>query len=99
MLNITLPDRAIDFIEKQAIANGFSTPSEYVFHLILQEQKRLATKEHVECLLIQGLDSGAATEVTDDWWSQKHINLDRQRDRVKEGAIVRAERDLDLVQD
>jgi antitoxin ParD1/3/4 len=88
MLNITLPDRAIDFIEKQAIANGFSMPSEYVLHLILREQERLATKEHVESLLIQGLDSGSAIEVTDDWWSQ-----------LKEGAIVRAERDLFLVQE
>jgi antitoxin ParD1/3/4 len=99
MLNISLPDRAIDFIKKQAIANGFSTPSKYVVHLILREQERLATKEHVESLLIQGLDSGSAIEVTDDWWSQQHINLDRLRDRRKEGAIVRAERDLFLVQE
>jgi antitoxin ParD1/3/4 len=77
MLNISLPDRAIDFIEKQAIADGFGTPSEYVFALILREQERLEQKERVESLLMEGLDSGATIEVTDDWWSQKRTNLDR----------------------
>ncbi len=74
MLNISLPDRAIDFIERQTIADGFSTPSEYVFALILCEQERLEQKDRVESLLIEGLDSGAAIEVTDDWWSQKRVN-------------------------
>jgi antitoxin ParD1/3/4 len=99
MLNISLPNQIIDFIERQAIADGFSTPSEYVFALILREQKRLATKECVESLLIEGFDSGAAIEVTDDWWNHKHINLDRLRDRLKKGAIVRVERDLALVEE
>jgi antitoxin ParD1/3/4 len=77
MLNISLPDRAIDFIDKQTIVDGFSTPSEYVFALILREQERLEQKERVESLLIEGLDRGAAIEVTDDWWSQKRANLAR----------------------
>jgi antitoxin ParD1/3/4 len=75
MLNISLPDQAIDFIEQQASIDGFSTPSEYVIHLILQEQERVAQKERVESLLIEGLESGAAIEITDDWWSQKRTNL------------------------
>jgi hypothetical protein len=39
MLNISLPDRIIDFIERQAIADGFDPPSEYVSHIILQTAK------------------------------------------------------------
>jgi antitoxin ParD1/3/4 len=99
MLNISLTNQISDFIKKQAIADGFSTPSDYVLALILREQERLTQKERVESLLIEGLNSGAAIEVTDDWWSQQHINLDQLRDRIEEGAIVRAERDLALVQD
>jgi Arc/MetJ-type ribon-helix-helix transcriptional regulator len=34
MLNISLPNQIIDFIEQQAIADGFSTPSEYVLNTI-----------------------------------------------------------------
>jgi antitoxin ParD1/3/4 len=75
MLNISLPDQAINFIEQQTIIDGFSTPSEYVIHLILQEQERVAQKERVESLLIEGLESGSAIEITDDWWSQKRTNL------------------------
>jgi antitoxin ParD1/3/4 len=50
MLNISLPDRIIDFIERQAIADGFNTPSEYVSHIILREQERLEQQQRVESL-------------------------------------------------
>jgi antitoxin ParD1/3/4 len=93
MLNISLPNQIIDFIEQQAIADGFNTPSEYVFHLILREQKRLEQKELVESMLVEGLDSGVATEITDD------LMRDQLRERLKEGAIARAARDLSLVQE
>jgi antitoxin ParD1/3/4 len=76
MLNISLPNQIIDFIERQAIADGFNTPSEYVSHIILREQERLEQQQRVELLLIEGLDSGAPVEVTDDWWSSKRAALD-----------------------
>jgi antitoxin ParD1/3/4 len=76
MLNISLPNQIIDFIERQAIADGFNTPSEYVFHIILREQERLEQQQRVESLLIEGLDSGESVEVTDDWWNSKRATLD-----------------------
>ncbi len=76
MLNISLPNQIIGFIERQAISDGFSTPSEYVFHLILREQERLGQQEQVESLLIEGLDSGKSVEVTEDWWNAKRAALD-----------------------
>jgi antitoxin ParD1/3/4 len=76
MLNISLPSQIIDFIERQAIADGFSTPSEYVLNIILREQERLGQQQRVESLLLEGLDSGESVEVTDDWWSSKHSALD-----------------------
>ena len=76
MLNISLPNQISDFIERQAIADGFNTPSEYVFHIILREQERLEQQQWVESLLIEGLDSGKSIEVTDDWWNAKRAALD-----------------------
>jgi antitoxin ParD1/3/4 len=76
MLNISLPNQIIDFIEQQAIADGFDTPSEYVLNIILREQERLGQQQQVESLLIDGLDSGASVEVTDDWWNSKRAALD-----------------------
>jgi antitoxin ParD1/3/4 len=77
MLNISLPNQIIDFIERQAIADGFNTPSEYVFHIILREQERIEQQQQrVESLLIEGLGRGESVEVTDDWWNSKRAALD-----------------------
>ncbi len=42
MLNISLPDQIQTFVEEQAIAAGFNSANEYVYHLILREQERVA---------------------------------------------------------
>jgi antitoxin ParD1/3/4 len=93
MLNISLPTQITDFIEKQAIADGFNTPSEYVLNIIVRERERLERQQRVESLLIEGLDSGVPTEITDD------LMRHRLRELVEEGAIVHAARDLSLVQE
>ena len=77
MLNIALPDQILAFVEEQATAAGFNTASEYVYQLILREQERLFQQRRVESLLLEGLESGEAIEVTDEWWEQKRIQLER----------------------
>ena len=77
MLNISLPNQVTDFIEQQSMADGFATPSEYVFDLVLREQARLAQQKRIESMLLEGLNSGASTEMTDDWWSAKRANLEQ----------------------
>ena len=76
MLNISLPNQIIDFIERQAIADGFSTPSEYVLDIILREQERLGQQQRVKSHVLVGLESGKSVEVTDDWWNSKRADLD-----------------------
>ena len=78
MMNISLPEKIQTFVEAQANAGGFSTTSEYICHLILQEQKRLAQQEQVESLLLEGLESGEPIEVTDEWWNEKRSQLIEQ---------------------
>ncbi|MBD2460670.1 type II toxin-antitoxin system ParD family antitoxin [Oscillatoria sp. FACHB-1407] len=78
MLNVTLPDQILAFVEEQATAAGFSTVNEYIYHLILREQERIAQQEQIESLLLEGLDSGEPVEVTDDWWTQKRDQLVEQ---------------------
>jgi antitoxin ParD1/3/4 len=75
VLNISLPDQMQAFVEERAIAAGFSTANEYVYHLILREQERLAQQERVESLLLEGLESGEPVAATDDWWEQKRAQL------------------------
>lgn len=75
MLNISLPDQVQTFVEEQAIAAGFNSVNEYVYHLILREQERIAQQHRVESLLVEGLESGEPIEATDDWWEQKRTQL------------------------
>jgi antitoxin ParD1/3/4 len=74
-MNISLPDQVQSFVEAQAIAAGFSSVNDYVYHLILREQERIAQKDRVESLLVEGLESGEPIEITDDWWEQKRTRL------------------------
>ena len=75
MLNISLPDQVQTFVEEQAIAAGFNSANEYVYQLILREQERIAQQEHIESLLLEGLESGEPVEATEDWWEQKRTQL------------------------
>lgn len=75
MLNISLPDQVQTFVEEQAIAAGFSSANEYVYHLILREQERMAQQERIESLLLEGVESGEPVEATEDWWEQKRTQL------------------------
>lgn len=73
-LNISLPDSMRAFVEEQIAKGGYSTASEYIRHLIRQEQEKEAQKR-LEALLIEGLDSGNPIEITDEWWENKRTEL------------------------
>jgi antitoxin ParD1/3/4 len=73
-LNISLPQSMKDFVETQVDASGFSTPSEYVRSLIRDDQKRRA-EEKLEALLLAGLVSGEAVEITAEYWERKRTQL------------------------
>jgi antitoxin ParD1/3/4 len=75
MLNISLPDQVQSFVEERAITAGFNSANDYVYHLIVREQERIAQQERVESLLVEGLESGEPIEVTADWWEQKRVHL------------------------
>jgi len=73
-LNISLPESLQEFIEQQVIKGGYSNTDEYIYHLIVQEQKR-AEQQKLENMLIEGLDSGEPIQMTDDWWEKKRAEL------------------------
>ena len=73
-LNISLPESMRAFIEEEIAKGGYSTASEYIRHLIRQAQKT-ATKERLDMLLLEGLESGESVEVIDQWWDEKRDYL------------------------
>lgn len=55
------------YVEEQVAQGGYSSVSEYFCALVRQDQKQRA-KEYPETILLEGLNSGDATEMTvQDW--------------------------------
>ncbi len=71
------------YIEEQVSQGGYSTVSEYFRELIRQDQKRKAT-EHLEIMLLESLDSGTATPITDkDWEDIRQSVRNRLSQQIK----------------
>jgi antitoxin ParD1/3/4 len=66
-INISLPDVMRTYIEEKVTDGGYSSISEYFRELVRQDQKRQAA-ERLETMLLEGLNSGNATEMTSDDW-------------------------------
>lgn len=66
-MNISLPDSMRTYVEEQVASGGYSTVSEYFRELVRQDQKCKA-QERLETLLLEGIDSGTATEITAQDW-------------------------------
>ncbi len=67
-MNISLPDQLKDFVEGQVGSGRYSSVSEYVRDLIRDDEKRKA-QEKLEALLVEGIQSGEATGMTRQDWS------------------------------
>lgn len=83
-MNVSLPDTMRDYIEQQVKAGGYGSVSEYIRDLIRQDQKR-KTKEHLETLLLEGLDSGATTPMSDRDWTEIRQAVQDKLDRQHHG--------------
>lgn len=66
-INISLPDMMRAYVEEQVTDGCYSTISEYFRELVRQDQKRKA-KERLETLLLEGLNSGSSTLLTEKDW-------------------------------
>ncbi|HIK11652.1 MAG TPA: type II toxin-antitoxin system ParD family antitoxin [Oscillatoriaceae cyanobacterium M33_DOE_052] len=76
-INISLPDSMRAYVEEIVAKEGYSTISEYFRELVRQDQKRKAS-ERLETLLVEGLESGSATPMTEEDWQEIRSTV-RQR--------------------
>ena len=64
MSNISLPQTAKEYMERQVIKLQLNSFNNYILQLIQQEQN----SEYFEPLILGGLDSGVATQMeANDW--------------------------------
>jgi antitoxin ParD1/3/4 len=68
-INISLPESMKVYIDEQIAKGGYGTVSEFFRDLIRQDQKRKA-KEHLETLLLEGLESGSSTPMSAQNWEE-----------------------------
>ena len=73
-MNISLPEPMRTYVEEQVASGGYGTTSEYIRELIRADQKRKAT-ERLETLLLEGLDSGVATSMSEKDWADVRASV------------------------
>ena len=73
-MNVSLPESMREYVDRQVETGGYSTASEFIRHLIRDDQKRSAD-QRLQVALLEGLDSGEPIEITDEWWSRKREEL------------------------
>ena len=68
-LNISLPAPMREWIEAQVKGGRYGNASEYLRELIRRDQERKA-QERLEKLLLEGVESGTASPLTQEDWSE-----------------------------
>lgn len=68
-ISISLPDALKAFVDAEMVEGGYRSASDY-FHDLVREAQRQKARERLEALLLEGLDSGEATEMTAEDWQR-----------------------------
>ncbi|MBD1213949.1 MAG: type II toxin-antitoxin system ParD family antitoxin [Dolichospermum sp.] len=84
-MNISLPDTMRAYVEQLVAQGGYSSVSEYFRELVRQDQKQRA-KEQLQTMLLEGLNSGEATEMTAQEWEDIRQAV-RDKINKRQGAI------------
>jgi antitoxin ParD1/3/4 len=68
-MNISLPESMKQWVDSQVEAGGYGTASEFIRELLRREQKR-AIRTQIDENLLDSMDSGASTPMTDKDWQE-----------------------------
>lgn len=66
-MNISLPESMRNYVEEQVAKGDYGSASEYFRELVRLDKKRKAA-EGVEAMLLEGLNSTTATQMSDEDW-------------------------------
>lgn len=82
-MNVSLPESLREWVDEQVEKGGFGSASEYVRHVLREERKRLA-QELLEEMLMEGINSGPATEMTDADWDDLKREIRERAAKLRE---------------
>ncbi|MDZ4859428.1 MAG: hypothetical protein SGI88_10655 [Candidatus Hydrogenedentes bacterium] len=69
-MNITLPDALAIRLNQQAAEHGFDSIGPFIEALLDYDSVRI-DHEHLEELLLDGIESGGAVEATPEFWQKQ----------------------------
>jgi antitoxin ParD1/3/4 len=81
-LHISLSEPLREGVDSLVVAGDYSTPSEYVRELIRNDQRRKA-EARLDALLLEGLESGDAHEVTPEFWDRMKVRVEERLRKTK----------------
>ena len=81
-LNVHMPADLREFVDQRTKKGGFSTPTEYVRHLIREDQQRQAARR-IEELFLEGVRGGRAKGSVEDLFKRLHKFVDGRRGQEK----------------
>lgn len=73
-MNVSLPQEQRDYVVARVASGDFDSVSEYIGELVREDQRRHAREELREKLL-EGIESGPATEMTAEDWQNLRDEL------------------------
>ncbi len=69
-MNISLPEKMKDWVEKQAAGGRYANSSDYMRDLIRRDQERAAKIAHMQKLIDEGLESGFIEASMEEIWQE-----------------------------
>lgn len=81
-LNVHMPTELREFVERRTKEGRFSTPTEYVRHLIREDEQR-AAEQRIDDLFLEGVRSGRARGSVDDLFKRLHRLIDKHESERK----------------
>lgn len=79
-MTISLPDKMRAFVESEVTSGEYGSASE-LFRELLRERQKQKNREHLEALLLDGLDSGDPIRITDEYIKERRRKL---REKLQE---------------
>jgi antitoxin ParD1/3/4 len=77
-MNVFLPDALKEYVEDQVKSGSYGTSSEYLQALILSDKNR-RSRERLEDLLLEGLESEEPVPVTPEFWRELWDRVDARK--------------------
>lgn len=65
-MNVSIPDSMKVWVEQQTNSGRYANASDYVRHLIRNDQERMAKIAHIQALVTEGIESGIGRRSMDE---------------------------------